>query len=112
VAEALPKDISFRKIYSQICRTYNDIVRNKNSLVTTLYNFRRDTKSKLLFFRDDDKERLYIPRRSLKALLKIAYNSIAYIGVERVFQVLRQHVFFPRIKREILKYASHYPVYS
>jgi hypothetical protein len=112
VAEALPEDISFRKIYSQMCRTYNDTIRDKDGPVTTLHNFRRDTKSKLLFFRDDDRERLCIPRRCLKILLKMAHDSIAHIGVERVFQVLRQHVFFPRMKKEILKYASNCPVCS
>jgi hypothetical protein len=95
-----------------MCRTYNNTVRDKDGPVTTLYNFRRDAKSKLLFFRDDEKERLCIPRRSLKALLKMAHDSITHIGVERVFQVLRQHVFFPRMKKEILKYASHYLVCS
>jgi hypothetical protein len=112
VAEALPEDISFRKIYSEMYRTYNNTVHDKNGPVTTLYNFRRDTKSKLLFFRDNNRERLYIPYRCLKILLKMAYDSITYIGVERIFQVLRQHVFFPRMKKEILKYTSNCPVCS
>jgi hypothetical protein len=68
-----------------MCRTYNDIVHDKDSLVTTLYNFRRDAKSKLFFFRDDNKEYLYILYRSLKALLKIVHDFIIYIRIERVF---------------------------
>jgi hypothetical protein len=112
IAKDLATDPSFRKIYGQVVKTCMDTVKDANGPVTTLHQFCRDTKSRLLFFRDCNRERLCIPRSCHKLLPRMAHDSIAHVGMERIFQVLRQHVFSPKMKSTILEYTKTCPVCS
>lgn len=79
--------------------------------VTTLESFRRDAKSKLLFFTDlDGRERLCIPRKSIDEVLQIAHDDRAYVGGERTYDFLRQHVFFLRMSRVVRQYVKSCPI--
>lgn len=88
VARHLPSDPSFSKIYGELTKIYKRTKNDPDGPYTTLYCFRRDVKSKLLFFRDRDRERVCIPRKCFFQLFKMAHDDIAHIGTDRVYRVL------------------------
>jgi hypothetical protein len=110
IARSLPSDQSFRVLYEKMTRIFNDSKTNEAGPTTTYQNFRRDPKSKLLYLANDGPERLCIPRKHFPKLFSMVHDNRAHVGCNRLYEYLRDIVFFPNMKREILKYTSACPV--
>jgi hypothetical protein len=109
IARQLPSDKSLGKIYSLLVRLYNDTKSEAGGPRTTFQSFRRDPKSKLLFFLDGDRERLCIPLKSQRKVFEAAHDNRAHVGGNRVYYYLREHIFFPKMRKRILEYVTNCP---
>ena len=82
IAKYLPRDPSFNKVYGELTKIYERTKNDPDGPSTTLHCFRRDQKSKLLFFRDSGREKLGIPRKCFQPLFQMAHDNIAHIGTD------------------------------
>ena len=106
IARNLPHDPTFSKIYTKLVTLHKDTKHDEAGPVTEFQFFRRDPRSKLLFYIGDNKDRLCVPSEDFKKVLRMAHDDRAHVGANRVYYFLREHVFFPNMKRRITEYTT------
>ena len=109
IAKETPSDPAFRKVYGALVKMHDKTSADADGPVTTLHCFRRDPDTKLLYFTDKGQHRLCIPKQCFPQLLTMFHNNRAHIGPDRVYSLLHPHVYFPKMRHEILKWTSHCP---
>lgn len=109
VAIALPNDKSFRRLYKKMVQRFE--ASPEDARITTFENFRYDSESGLIYFRDTDvKERLCIPDSLIQEVFKMAHDNRAHIGTQRTYDWLKECIFIRRLWRRTRKYVSGCPV--
>jgi hypothetical protein len=89
---------------------YNRTKDDADGPATTLHCFRRDPRSKLLFFVEGDSERVCIPKGCFQKVFSMVHDNRAHIGADRIYYLLRPHIYIPRLYQQILQYSSHCPI--
>jgi hypothetical protein len=82
IAAELPRDKTFGIIYAKLKQLYAST--RYGAPVTTFESFRRDPKTKLLYFCEGDQDRLCIPHNLRQRLLQ-AHDNRAYVGTDRTY---------------------------
>ncbi|KAL2060379.1 hypothetical protein VTL71DRAFT_9774 [Oculimacula yallundae] len=107
VVRQLPSDRTFGTIYRQIKSKYDKSP--KDARIYTYESFRLDSKSKLLFFMDDGKDRLYIPDKMIRTVLEIGHDQRAHVGAHRTYEFLKDQIFIKRMWKTVKSYITYCP---
>jgi hypothetical protein len=97
--EAIIRKYSRDKNFGNLYRNMLQRLRNspRAERITTFESFRLDANTKWLFFRKDgSSEKLYIPDKFVRTLLKMGHDVKAHLGANGTRDYLREYVFIPR----------------
>ena len=107
ITENYAKDNFFGPIYDFFCDSSKPM---PPDLHMTLHWFSLDPVHKLLIYVKDGERRLCIPRE--KHLIRLIFHEVhdpltsAHSGIDRAFAELRSKFFWPKMKRDVVKYVK------
>jgi hypothetical protein len=110
--EAVVREYTRDKNFGELYRNMLQRLQNspKVERITTFESFRLDANAKWLFFRMDGRsERLYIPDKFVRTVLKMGHDDKAHLGANRTRDYLRESVSIPPSppKQDIRGTLSH-----
>ncbi|OAA62369.1 Ribonuclease H-like protein [Cordyceps fumosorosea ARSEF 2679] len=101
IAQALPADPTFRKIYARL---------RQNEAPDILHHFAIQRDSKLLYFYDADNWRLCVPEKMIDEVIRVGHDDRSHAGgALRTYGFLRDYVFFHNMRRRVAAYVSACP---
>ena len=113
IVNALPNDKHLGKIYGAIQKRIKSASGNpaEDTVTTTLHSFRIDRGTKLLHFQGQDgKERLCLPAKFHKMILRFAHDQAGHVGKTKTYDRIRQSIYVPRMKHLVDEYVLGCPV--
>lgn len=111
IMKALPDDTRLGSIYKDILKRIESTTNQEDGPTTTRESFRVDPETKLMYqMTDIGHERLCIPSKLHRVVLKAAHDAQAHQGVGRVIERLRQNLYIPGVRRVVEKYVHTCPV--